>query len=71
MHMRVFGTSLEILFPLLIYRLVLIYDFTVSGQLKIKLVSYVCFNRSDHNITEFRPLASPLIPFFAGFGACN
>ena len=69
--MRVFGTSPEILFPLLIYRLVLIYDFTVSGQLKIKLVSYVCFHRSRHNITVFRPLASPLIPFFAGFGACN
>ena len=69
--MRVLGTSSEILFSPLIYRLVLIYDFTVTGQLKIKLVSYVCFHRSDHKTTVFRPLTSCLISFFTGLGACN
>ena len=69
--MRVFGTSSEILFPVVIYRLALIYDFTVSGQLKIKLVSYVCFHRSDHKTAVFRPLTSCLIPFFTGLAASN
>ena len=60
-----------ILFRLINYWLVLICDLTVSGLLKIKLVCSVYFHRVCHKILAFLPLASRLISFLSGLGACN
>ena len=46
----------------------LIYDFTVSGLLKIKLIGSVCFHRVCSKILVFRPLSSRLTPFFLVWG---
>ena len=53
-----------ILFRLANYLLELIYDFTVSGLLKIKLIGSVYFHRVCPKILVFRPLSSRLAPFF-------
>ena len=55
-------------FRLLNYWLVLIYDLTVSGLLKIKLICSICFHRVCHKILEFRPFTSRLTPFFLVWG---
>ena len=52
-----------ILFRLANYWLVLIYDFTVSGLLKIKLMSSICFHRIRPKILVFQSLTSHLTPF--------
>ena len=48
--------------------LVLIYDFTVSGLFKIKLVSSVCINRVCSKILVFQLLTSRLTSFFLVWG---
>ena len=58
-------------FRLVNYWLVLIYNFTVSGLLKIKLIWCVCFHRVRPKILAFWPLTSRSAPFFSGLGACN
>ena len=57
-----------ILFRLANYWLVLIYHFTVSDLLKIKLIGSVCFHRICPKILVFRPFTSRLIPFFLVWG---
>ena len=57
-----------ILFRLAYYWLVLIYDFTVSGLLKIKLIGSVCFHKVYPKILVFWPLTSRLTPFFLVWG---
>ena len=57
-----------ILFRLVNYWLVLIYDLTASGLLKIKLICSVCIHRVCQKILAFRPLTSRLIPFFLILG---
>ena len=57
-----------ILFHLVNYWLVLIYDYTVSGLLKIKLICSVCFHRVCPKILTFQPLTSRLNPFFLVWG---
>ena len=52
------------LFCLVNYWLVLIYDFTVSGLLKIKLIGSVSFHRVYTKVLVFRPLTSRLTLFF-------
>ena len=56
-----------IVFRLVNYWLALIYDFTVSGLLKIKLICPVSFHRVCPEILVSRPLTSRLTPFFAFF----
>ena len=57
-----------ILFRLANYWLVLIYDFTVSGLLKIKLMSSICFHRIRPKILVFQSLTSHLTPFSLVWG---
>ena len=57
-----------ILFRLAYYWLVLIYDFTVSGLLKIKLMSSICFHRIRPKILVFQSLTSHLTPFSLVWG---
>ena len=57
-----------ILFHLANYWLVLIYDFTVSSLLKIKLISSICFHRIHPKILVFQSLASHLTPFSLVWG---
>ena len=44
------------------------YDFTVSGLLKIKLIGSVCFHKVCPKIPVFWPLISRLSPFFLVWG---
>ena len=53
-----------IYFRLANYWLVLVYDFIVSGLLKIKLIGSVCFHGVCPVILVFRPVTSRLTPFF-------
>ena len=53
-----------ILFRLVNYWLVLIYDFTVSERLKMKLIWSVCFHRVCSKILAFRRLTNRLTPLF-------
>ena len=57
-----------ILFRLANYWLVLIYDFAVSGLLKIKLISSICFHRIRPKILVFQSLTSHLTPFSLVWG---
>ena len=57
-----------ILFRLANYWLVLTYDFTVSGLLKIKLMSSICFHRIRPKILVFQSLTSHLTPFSLVWG---
>ena len=57
-----------ILFRLANYWLVLISDFTVSGLLKIKLISSICFHRIHPKILVFQSLTNHLTPFSLVWG---